>query len=75
MGTSHASGRRRRENHSGRVGLAPGKSLERPSFSHNRRALVGGQAFLIDGTQAAAWEVTGQQDLGSLTRKIILFRD
>ena len=76
MGNSHASVRRLRENHSLRVGLAPGQRLERPSFSHNRRVLVGGkEEFLIDRTQTATWKVMGKQDLGSLTRKIILFRD
>lgn len=76
MGNSHAAARRLRENHSLRVGLAPGKRLERPSFPHNRRVLVGGkEGFLIDRTQTATWKVTGKQDLGSLTRKIILFKD
>lgn len=76
MGNSLASVRRLRENHSLRVGLAPSQRLERPSFSHNRRVLVGGkEEFLIDRTQTATWKVMREQDLGSLTRKIILFRD
>lgn len=63
------------KNHSLRVGLAPGKRLERPSFSHNRRVLMGGKGkFLMDRTQTATWKVPGKQDLGSLTRKIIVFR-
>lgn len=53
----------------------PRQRLERPSPSL-RGVLVGGkEAFLIDRTQTATWKVKRKQDLGSLTRKIILFRD
>lgn len=76
VGNSNASARRLRENHSLSVGLATDKRLERPSFSHNRRVLVGRkEEFLIDRTQTETWKVTGKQDLSSLTRKITLFRD
>lgn len=68
VGNSDASARTLRENHSWRLGLAPDKRVERPSFSHNRRVIMGGkEESVIDRTQTATWKVTGKQDLGSLT--------
>ena len=68
VGNSNAPARTLRENHSWRAGLAPDRRLGRPSFSHNRRVIVGGkEESVIDRTQTAAWKVTWKQDLGSLS--------
>jgi hypothetical protein len=74
VGNSHSTVRRLKSQSEGWHGprQKTGKALLLPQ----QRVLMGGKKeFLIDRTQTATWKVTRKQDLGSLTRKIILFKD
>lgn len=76
VGNSHATARRLREKPQFEGWLGPRQKTGKALLLPQQKGAHGWEGkILMDRTQTATWKVPGKQDLGSLTRKIIVFRD